>query len=342
MVDTRFHKCSGPHTLRALLDAAGHGAIEIENPDFEIAGADELNAASNNDIVFAAEKKYAEQLGATRAGAAIVTQALREFVPTDSIAVIADDPHHVFADILDVLYPANSSGALKRLLTGEGAEPVLEDDVLIASSATIGPDTEIGAGTMIGPNAVIGAGVAIGRNCVISAGATVEYALIGNNVTINAGARIGTEGFGWLDLARSNRKIPQLGRVILQDKVEIGANATIDRGALGDTIIGENSKIDNLSQIGHNCVIGRNCLIAAMAGLSGSTIVGDSVLMGGNVGTSGHLSIGSGSGLQGRTAVTKSWPAGSNLAGAPAQDIRDFWKTHAALRRLVKGGKGES
>jgi len=342
MVDTRFHKCSGPQTLRHLLDAAGHGAVDTDNPEIEIAGADELTAATAADIALAADKKYADQLTETRAGAVIVSQALRDQVPTGAVAVVADDPHHVFADILDVLYPANNSGALQRLLTGDGADPVLEEGVLIAPTATIGPDTEIGAGTMIGPNAVIGAGVTIGRNCVVSAGATIEYALIGNNVTINAGARIGTEGFGWLDLARTNRKIPQLGRVILQDKVEIGANATIDRGALGDTIIGENSKIDNLSQIGHNCIIGRNCLIAAMAGLSGSTIVGDSVLMGGNVGTSGHLSIGSGSGLQGRTAVTKSWPAGSNLAGAPAQDIRDFWKTHAALRRLVKGGKGES
>ena len=145
--------------------------------------------------------------------------------------------------------------------------------------------------------------------------------------------------FGWLDFGQSNRKIPQLGRVVIQDRVEIGANSTIDRGALGDTVLGEGSKIDNLVQIGHNCRIGRNCLIAAMSGLSGSTIVGDGVLMGGGVGTSGHLSIGAGSVIHGRAAVTKDWPAGSKLAGAPAQDIRDFWRELAVVRKLSKGEK---
>jgi len=156
---------------------------------------------------------------------------------------------------------------------------------------------------------------------------------------LHSGVRIGTEGFGWLDFGQSNRKIPQLGRVVVQDRVEIGANSTIDRGALGDTVLGEGSKIDNLVQIGHNCRIGRNCLIAAMSGLSGSTIVGDGVLMGGGVGTSGHLSIGAGSVIHGRAAVTKDWPAGSKLAGAPAQDIRDFWRELAVVRKLSKGEK---
>jgi len=133
--------------------------------------------------------------------------------------------------------------------------------------------------------------------------------------------------------------VPQLGRVLIQDKVEIGANTTIDRGALGDTMVGEGTKIDNLVQIGHNCRIGRNCLIAAMSGLSGSTILGDGVLMGGGVGTSGHLTIGAGSVVHGRAAVTKDWPAGSKLAGAPAQDIREFWREIAVMRRLAKGDK---
>src|SRR5690606_13582488 len=153
-----------------------------------------------------------------------------------------------------------------------------------------------------------------------------DCAYLGNNVVVHAGARIGSEGFGWLDLGRSNRKIPQLGRVIVQDGVEIGANTTIDRGALGDTVIGEGTKIDNLVQIGHNCHLGRNCLIAAQSGLSGSTVLEDGVLMGGGVGTAGHLTIGRGSVVHGRAAVTKSWPANSKLIGAPAQDIKDFWR----------------
>jgi UDP-3-O-[3-hydroxymyristoyl] glucosamine N-acyltransferase len=211
--------------------------------------------------------------------------------------------------------------------------------VTLGTNVVVGPGVEIGRGTVIGANTVIGAGVTIGRNCVVAANTTIDCAHIGNDVVLHSGVRIGTEGFGWLDFGHSNRKIPQLGRVIIQDRVEIGANSTIDRGALGDTVIGEGTKVDNLVQIGHNCRIGRYCLIAAMTGLSGSTIVGDGVLMGGGVGTSGHLSIGDGSVIHGRAAVTKDWPAGSKLAGAPAQDIRDFWRELAVMRKLSKGEK---
>ena len=210
----------------------------------------------------------------------------------------------------------------------------------LGPNVVLGAGVEIGSGTVIGANTVIGAGVAIGRNCVIAANCSIDCAYLGSNVVLHAGARIGSEGFGWLDLGRTNRKIPPLGRVIVQDGVEIGANTTIDRGALGDTVIGEGTKIDNLVQIGHNCHIGRYCLIAAQSGLSGSTVLEDGVLMGGGVGTAGHLTIGRGSVVHGRAAVTKDWPAGSKLIGAPAQDIKDFWREAAMLRRMSKGEKG--
>jgi UDP-3-O-[3-hydroxymyristoyl] glucosamine N-acyltransferase len=201
----------------------------------------------------------------------------------------------------------------------------------------LGQGVEIGRNSVIGANTVIGAGVAIGRNVTIASNCTIDCSYIGNDVVIHAGARIGCEGFGWLDFGRSNRKIPQLGRVIVQDKVEIGANTTIDRGALGDTVIGEGTKIDNLVQIGHNCRIGRYCLIAGQAGLSGSTILEDGVLMGGGAGTSGHLTIGAGTIVRGRAAVATDIPAGSDVAGAPAHNFRDFWREVATLRRLSKG-----
>jgi UDP-3-O-[3-hydroxymyristoyl] glucosamine N-acyltransferase len=172
---------------------------------------------------------------------------------------------------------------------------------------------------------------------VIGSNVSIECAYLGNNVVLHAGARIGTEGFGWLDLGRSNRKIPQLGRVILQDAVEIGANTTVDRGALGDTVIGEGTKIDNLVQIGHNCRIGRYCLIAAHCGLSGSTVLEDSVIMGGGASTAGHLTIGRGTVVLGWGGVTKDIAAGSKVGGFPAQDARKWWQELAALRRLTKG-----
>jgi UDP-3-O-[3-hydroxymyristoyl] glucosamine N-acyltransferase len=267
----------------------------------------------------------------------IVSSALRDAVPDSAIAIVAERPHDVFTDLLNEMFPGDTRAVVAAGSIAREVEPLIEENVLIGANVVLGSGVEIGRGTVIGPNTVIGAGVTIGRNGIIGSNVSIDCAHLGNNVVLHAGVRIGTEGFGWLEFGRNNRKVPQLGRVIIQDSVEIGANSTIDRGALGDTMIGEGTKIDNLVQIGHNCRIGRHCLIAATTGLSGSTILGDGVLLGGGVGTSGHLSIGAGTTVYGRAAVTKDWPAGSKLAGAPAQDIRDFWKELAMLRRLSKG-----
>lgn len=340
MVDTRFHRFAGTATLGAILTALGRGELlsPTAGADPVISGVAELDLAGPGDLALAAHANYLDGLKNTLAGAVIVLPALRDSVPASSVAIVSDKPHHLFADILDHLYPSNTRSIIAAGRDDLGA-PIFERDVTLGSNVVIGGGVEIGRGTIIGANTVIGAGVTIGRNCIIAANCTIDCAHIGNDVVIHSGVRIGTEGFGWLDFGLSNRKLPQLGRVLIQDRVEIGANSTIDRGALGDTMVGEGTKIDNLVQIGHNCRIGRNCIIAAMSGLAGSTVVGDSVLMGGGSGTSGHLTIGSGSVVHGRAAVTKDWPAGSKLAGAPAQDIRDFWREIATMRKLSKGDK---
>lgn len=339
MVDTRFHRFAGTDTLGAILTAVGRSELlPAAATDLVISGVAELELAGPGDLALAGHANYAEALRGTGAGAVLVLAALRDAVPAGTVAIVADRPHHLFADILDHLYPSNTRSIISSGRDDLGA-PVFERDVTIGTNVVVGAGVEIGRGTIIGANTVIGAGVTIGRNCIIAANCTIDCAHIGNDVVIHSGVRVGTEGFGWLDFGSSNRKLPQLGRVLIQDRVEIGANSTIDRGALGDTMVGEGTKIDNLVQIGHNCRIGRNCIIAAMTGLAGSTIIGDSVLMGGGAGTSGHLTIGSGSVVHGRAAVTKDWPAGSKLAGAPAQDIRDFWREIATMRKLTKGDK---
>lgn len=340
MVDTRFHRFAGPHTIGAMLTALQHLDMldSLSNAALSITGVAELELAGANDLALAAHTNYIDELRSTAAGAVVVLPGLRDIVPAHAVAIVADKPHQLFADILDYLYPSST-----RAIIASGRDdlgpPTFEPDVVMGANVVLGSGVELGRGTIIGANTVIGAGVTIGRNCTIAANTTIDCAHIGNEVVIHSGVRIGTEGFGWLDFGQSNRKVPQLGRVLIQDRVEIGANSTIDRGALGDTMIGEGTKIDNLVQIGHNCKIGRACLIAAMSGLSGSTIVGDGVLMGGGSGTSGHLTIGAGSVVHGRAAVTKNWPPGSKLAGAPAQDIRDFWRELATMRKLSKGDK---
>lgn len=341
MVDIRFHPSAAPLLLSALLGArvTPHQLDDARALALFISGADELDVAGPSHIALAAHEGYRAALEATAAGAVVVHPKLGDAVPPGAVRIISDRPQDLFVDILEQIYPGAGRAAAAAQGNGGIDAPLLEEGVSFGTNVVVGPGVEIGRGTIIGPNTVIGAGVTIGRNCVVGPNVSIECAHIGSNVVLHAGARIGTEGFGWLEQGRGNRKIPQLGRVIIQDRVEIGANSTIDRGALGDTVIGEATKIDNLVQIGHNCRIGRYCLIAAQSGLSGSTVVEDGVLMGGGSGTGGHLTIGMGSVVYGRAGVSKSWPPGSRLFGAPARDVKEYWREAATLRRLSKGDK---
>jgi UDP-3-O-[3-hydroxymyristoyl] glucosamine N-acyltransferase len=336
MVDIRFHSFAGPAPLGVLLAALGLTAEALEGEGPTISGVEELALAGPEHIALAAHAEYRDALRATAAGAVIVSAELQSDVPPGTIGIVAGNPHLSFAELLDRLYPQDTRGTVLGLLGPHDNLPYTENDVRLGPGVVLGPGVEIGRGTVIGPNTVIGAGVSIGRNCTIGSNVSIECAYLGNNVVLHAGARIGSEGFGWLDHGISNRKIPQLGRVIIQDRVEVGANSTIDRGALGDTIIGEGTKIDNLVQIGHNCRIGRNCLLAGMSGLAGTTTLEDSVMVGAAAITTGHLTIGRGSVLAARATATKSFPPGSRIAGFPAVDVREWRREVATLRRLSK------
>jgi UDP-3-O-[3-hydroxymyristoyl] glucosamine N-acyltransferase len=205
----------------------------------------------------------------------------------------------------------------------------------------IGPDVQIGEGSRIAAGAVIGYRCTIGRNCYIGPRAVITHALIGNNVVIHSGVAIGQDGFGFAMGGQGHLKVRQIGRVIVQDWVEIGANSAIDRGALRDTIIGEGTKIDNLVQIGHNVVIGRHCVLVGQVGISGSTILEDFAVMGGQSGTVGHIKIGAGAQVAGNSGVTESIPAGQRWGGTPAKPLRAWAREIALMKRLTEklGGK---
>jgi UDP-3-O-[3-hydroxymyristoyl] glucosamine N-acyltransferase len=212
----------------------------------------------------------------------------------------------------------------------------IEEGAIIEAGAIIGPEAQIGRGTRIAAGAVAGYRVAIGRDCYIGPGASITHALIGNRVILHAGVRIGQDGFGFAMSAAGHYKVRQTGRVIIQDDVEIGANATIDRGALKDTVIGEGTKIDNLVQIAHNVVIGRHCVIAAQTGISGSTILEDFVAMGGQCGTVGHIRIGAGAQIGAQSGVASDIPRGERWGGYPAKPMSSWAREVALLKRLTR------
>jgi UDP-3-O-[3-hydroxymyristoyl] glucosamine N-acyltransferase len=212
--------------------------------------------------------------------------------------------------------------------------------VSLAPGVVIGPDCEIGERTRVGANTVIARGVMIGRDCEIGSNVTISHAYLGDGVVVFPGAQLGQPGFGFASAAAGHLKIPQLGRVIVQDKVEIGACTTIDRGALGDTVIGEGTKIDNLVQIGHNTRTGRHCVIVAQVGISGSCELGDFVVLGGQAGVADHARIGDGARIAAKSGVTPGeLPGGQDYGGVPARLMKNWRRELAAVALLARRRK---
>ncbi|HLX97181.1 MAG TPA: UDP-3-O-(3-hydroxymyristoyl)glucosamine N-acyltransferase [Roseiarcus sp.] len=308
-----------------------------------------LDQASRDDLTFLDNPRYLEALKRTQATAALVAPRYASAAPATCAALIVPEPYLAMALVMTRLYP---SAVRPGSVFGEtGISPTasvhpsarLEPGVIVDPGAVIGRGAEIGAGTVIGANAVVGPEVRIGRDGSIGASATIMAALIGNRVIIHPGAHIGQDGFGFALGARGHLKVPQIGRVIIQDDVEIGAGVTIDRGANRDTVIGEGAKIDNLVQIGHNVVIGRHAVLVAQSGVSGSSAIGDFAALGGQAGIAGHLTIGAGAQIAAAAGVMTDIPAGERWAGAPAKPVREFFREVAALKRLAgAAARGEA
>ena len=343
MTEPRFFE--RPEGLTAQEIAALTGAVLRGSADRRIGGLAPLDRASPGDLSFMQSPKYLAQFTATQAGICLTTEKFAAKAPAHVAVLVTPAPYRAFVAVAQKLYPGamrpsslfEASGVSASALVHPSAR--LESGVVIDPAAVIGPRAEIGAGTVVAPGAVIGPDVRIGRGCVIGASATIVHALIGDRVIIHAGVRIGQDGFGYLPGVAGHGKVPQVGRVIIQDGVEIGANSTLDRGAIRDTVIGEGTKIDNLVQIAHNVEIGRHCVLAAYTGISGSCSIGDYVMMGGRVGVTDNITIGAGAMIAAGSGVMSNVPAGEKWGGAPAQPARDWLKANAALRRLARRGE---
>lgn len=353
MSDAVFFAPRASLTLAAVAETAGIGLPERADPDAPITGAAPLESAGPGDLAYMDNARYGDALSQTRAGACLVSQRFAGRVPAATVALVVRDPYSIYARLLAALHPEamrpGSLFAAAGVSPGAHVHPEarLEERVCVDPGAVIGPGAEVGSGTVVGPNAVLGPGVRVGRECSIGAGATLTHALVGNRVIVHPGARIGQDGFGFAMGAGGHLKVPQIGRVIVQDDVEIGANTTIDRGASRDTVIGEGTKIDNLVQIAHNVVIGRHCVIVSGVGISGSTTLEDYVVLGGQVGVVGHLRIGAGSQIAGSSNVNRDVPPGSRWGGTPAKPVRTWFRELTTLARLAErsaeeGGKPDA
>lgn len=333
-----FFEKAGPFTLKEICEH-----LEIDLPvgadaAASINGPASLATAASSEIAFFEDRKLLKAYKVSTAGYCLTTEGDAKNAPQGQVSLITKQPHKNFVKILKLFYPT-SVKSQTTALTKEPIDPTaeLEEGVLIEPGVIIGPEVQIGKGTRISAGAVIGYRCTIGRNCHIGPNAVITNSLIGNDVTIHAGAAIGQDGFGYIMGAGGHEKVPQIGRVIIQDKVEIGANTTIDRGALTDTIIGEGTKIDNLVQIGHNVIIGCHSVIVSLTGLSGSTKLGNYVVMGGQTGTVGHIEIGDGAQIAASSKVNKSVPANVKYGGTPAKPMKQWFKEIIALERLAEG-----
>jgi UDP-3-O-[3-hydroxymyristoyl] glucosamine N-acyltransferase len=287
-------------------------------------------------LSFLDNRKYVETFARSRAGACIVHSAMAERAPPGMILLLAGDPYRAYAQAARQFYPtpAPEPGIAPSAVVDPSAR--LGKGVRIEANAVVGAGAEIGDHVLIGPNAVIGQGVVIGADSRVGPCASISHALIGQRVLIYPGARIGQDGFGFAMGPQGHLKLPQLGRVVIQDDVEVGANTTIDRGAGPDTVIGAGSMIDNLVQIGHNVQLGRGCVIIAQVGISGSTRLGDYVVAAGQAGITGHLQIGAGARIAAQSGVMRDIEAGGQVGGSPAVAFKDWLKQSALLGQLAK------
>lgn len=339
--DPRFYEHLGPVSLGdlAALTGARLTGAWLARPDaaeLPVVGVAILSRAGPQTITFLTDARHASAIRAD-SGACFVTERDVGLLPQGCVALVTSAPQAAYAMAADRLCQP------RRWTGGSAIDPTatLEDGVVLGPGVVIGAGAAIGRGTYVAPGAVIGPGVQIGRDCQIGANAVIGFALVGDRVKILGGAIVGEAGFGATLGPRGIIDVPQLGRVVLQDGVTLGAGTTVDRGAWDDTVIGENTKIDNLVQIGHNVVVGRNCVMASQTGISGSVTIGDFCQLGGRVGVADHVTIGAGVRLAAAAGVIGNVPAGAVWGGTPARPVRRWLKETAWLARRAGRRGGE-
>lgn len=344
MADPRFYRVAGPFSLAEIAEIAGGELVpgRDRDRDHPLVDVASLSEAGPDHVTFFDNPRYGQAFMASRAGACIVHPDQASRAPAPMALILTRVPYLAYAKVAQAFYPDRS------------AEPGIAGTASVDPTARLGPGCEIGPGVVIGARAELGANCRIGANSVIGPGVVLgdrvligprvalSHCLIGSDVAILAGTSIGQDGFGYALGPRGHVKVPQLGRVIIEDGVEIGANCAIDRGAGPDTIIGTGCIIDNLVQIGHNVRLGARCIVVSQVGISGSVQVEDGVVIGGQVGIAGHLKIGKGAQLSARSGIISDVEPGQVVAGFPAFPIKEFFRQVAVLSSLGRSSRGKN
>ncbi|MDA7946621.1 MAG: UDP-3-O-(3-hydroxymyristoyl)glucosamine N-acyltransferase [Hyphomicrobiaceae bacterium] len=336
-----FYERLGPFALGEIVERSEAQPGPNADLALEIRDVLPLDSASDGHLSFFDNKKYLKTFLKTGADACFVAEQYADRTPDQTSALLTEQPYRSFALALAMFYP----DALKPISVGSGAKDFVngvhvtaevEEGAVIEPNAIVGPEAYVGAGSVIASGAQVGYRVHVGRDCYIGPGVSLTNALVGNGVILHGGVRIGHDGFGFAMGPGGHLKVPQIGRVIIEDDVEIGSNSTVDRGALRDTIIGAGTKIDNLVQIGHNVVIGRMCVIVSHVGISGSVELGDGVVLGGKVGISGHVKVGSGAQIAATSSVRSDVPPGAKWGGTPAKPLSEWFREIATVQRITQ------
>ncbi|MDD4557162.1 MAG: UDP-3-O-(3-hydroxymyristoyl)glucosamine N-acyltransferase [Alphaproteobacteria bacterium] len=334
MVSMTFFKNKGPFTLKEIAETCELKLLDETKADFKVYNISALSDAGSGEICSFYDKKSKELAQKTTAGACIVSEELKDFVPAQTVVLVSENPK-VSAYKLNLMFYDEIKPEAK-ISERASVHPTAKigQNCSIADFAVIGENVELGDNCVIEPNVSIARNVKIGNNCRIGANASISYTIMGNNCYIYAGARLGQDGFGFLTQQGQHKRIPQLGLVLIGNDVEIGANSCVDRGALDDTIIGDGCRVDNLVQIAHGDKFGRGCVIVAQVGIAGSTTLGDYVVLGGQVGVADHIHINSGVQVASQSGVMRDIEAGAVVMGTPTVPFKDYMRQVAYLQKM--------
>jgi len=343
MADPRYFDRAGPFSLGDLAARIGARVADPAQVGMTISDVAPLDQAGPGQLAFLDNPKYAAAFSATRAGACILHEKNAGLAPSGVALLFSGNPYLSYARAAQLFYPATRPAPGIHPTAVVDPSALLGKDVSVGAQVVIDAGAEIGDGTVIGPGSHIGRNVVVGEGCRIASSVTLSHCHIGARVTLHPGVRIGQDGFGFAPDPAGHVKVPQLGRVLIGDDCEIGANSTIDRGAGPDTVVGPGCWIDNLVQIGHNVTLGRGCIVIAQAGIAGSTQLGDYVVLAAQSGIAGHLKTGTGARIGAKSGVMTDIPAGASFFGIPATRVKEYFRQVAVLRRLAqkKGADNE-